>query len=143
MARKTTKASTKKLTVKKSAKKEPTPASLLKKVASVSDSTKMLSKEIKLMTKIFTENQKILISMKTMIDALTLATEQIQKQSRQINILEEDAQKLFTGLNQVRTQSNLVTKINDQATRLQEQINKIEKEGRVSAETETISQKIF
>jgi DNA repair exonuclease SbcCD ATPase subunit len=143
MAGKTTKTSIKKSTIKKSTiKKEPTPAALLKKVASVSDSTKMLAKEIKSMTKIFVENQKVLISMKNMIDALTSATEHIQKQSRQMNILEEDTQKLFTGLNQVRAQSNLVVKINDQAARLQEQIHKIEQEGKSSAETTKISQKI-
>ena len=38
-------------------KKEPSNNQLLKKVASVSDSTKTLSKEIKLMTKIFADNQ--------------------------------------------------------------------------------------
>ena len=130
----------KKTTTKKSAVKEPTPAALLKKVAGVSDSTKVLSKEIKSMTKIFGENQKVLVSMKTMIDSLTSAIEQIQKQSKQMNILEEDTQKLFAGLNQVRSQSNLVTKINDQAARLQEQIHKIEAEGK--PDTEKLSQKV-
>ncbi|MFB5598523.1 MAG: chemotaxis protein, partial [Nitrosopumilaceae archaeon] len=110
----------------KTRKKEPTPTVLLKKVAAVSDSTKTLSKEIKSMTKIFSENQKVLVSMNNMIDSLTVALEQIQKQSRQINILEEDTQKLFSGLNQVRSHSNLITKINDQTARLQDQIHKIE-----------------
>ena len=136
------KKTTKKVTTKKSTAKEPTPAALLKKVAGVSDSTKVLSKEIKSMTKIFGENQKVLVSMKTMIDSLTSAIEQIQKQSKQMNILEEDTQKLFAGLNQVRSQSNLVTKINDQAARLQEQIHKIEAEGKSSADTEKLSQKV-
>ena len=136
------KKTTKKATTKKSTAKEPTPAALLKKVAGVSDSTKVLSKEIKSMTKIFGENQKVLVSMKTMIDSLTSAIEQIQKQSKQMNILEEDTQKLFAGLNQVRSQSNLVTKINDQAARLQEQIHKIEAEGKSSADTEKLSQKV-
>ena len=136
------KKTTKKTTTKKTASKGPTPAALLKKVAGVSDSTKVLSKEIKSMTKIFGENQKVLVSMKTMIDSLTSAIEQIQKQSKQMNILEEDTQKLFAGLNQVRSQSNLVTKINDQAARLQEQIHKIEEEGKSSADTEKLSQKV-
>ncbi|MDX1533145.1 MAG: chemotaxis protein, partial [Nitrosopumilaceae archaeon] len=134
------KKTTKKVTSKKT--KEPTPAALLKKVASVSDSTKVLSKEIKSMTKIFGENQKVLVSMKTMIDSLTAAIEHIQKQSKQMNILEEDTQKLFAGLNQVRAQSNLVTKINDQAAKLQEQIQKIEEEGKSSAETQKLSEKV-
>ena len=97
-ARRTTKSSKTKKTVKKG----PTPAALLKKVASVSDSTKTLSKEIRSMTKIFTDNQKILVSMKNMIDSLTSTLEHIQKQSRQVKILEEDTQKLFSGLNPIR-----------------------------------------
>jgi len=122
-----TKASSKKTTdqVKKVTKKEPNPSALLKKVASVSDTNKALQKEIKVMSKIFGENQKVLVSMKGMIDTLTSTLEHIQKQSKQINIIEDDTQKLFAGLNQVRTQSNLVTKINDQTVKLQEEINKI------------------
>ena len=127
---------------KKTPKKEPTPAAVLKKVASVSDSTKTLSKEIKAMTKIFSENQKILVTMKNMIDSLTSALDHIQKQSRQINILEEDTQKLFLGLNQVKGQTNLVTKINDQTARLQDQITKLREVQKSPLETEKLSQKI-
>ncbi len=127
---------------KKTPKKEPTPAAVLKKVASVSDSTKTLSKEIKAMTKIFSENQKILVTMKNMIDSLTSALDHIQKQSRQINILEEDTQKLFFGLNQVKGQTNLVTKINDQTARLQDQITKLREVQKSPLETEKLSQKI-
>jgi DNA repair exonuclease SbcCD ATPase subunit len=136
-ARRTTKSSK----TKKTVKKDPTPAALLKKVASVSDSTKTLSKEIRSMTKIFTDNQKILVSMKNMIDSLTSTLEHIQKQSRQVKILEEDTQKLFSGLNQIRGQSNIVTKINDQTARLQVQINHL-KESQKAADSEKISQKI-
>ncbi|MDO8640386.1 MAG: chemotaxis protein, partial [Nitrosarchaeum sp.] len=56
---------------KKAIKREPTPAAILKKVASVSDSSKALQKEIKVMSKIFGDNQKVLVSMKEMIDTLT------------------------------------------------------------------------
>ncbi|HIE46619.1 MAG TPA: chemotaxis protein [Nitrosopumilus sp.] len=115
---------TKKKTVKQT-KREPSPSILLKKVASVSDSNKALQKEIKVMSKIFGENQKVLVSMKGMIDSLASTLEYIQKQSKQINIIEEDTQKLYVGLNQVRTQSNLVNKINDQTSKLQDEINKI------------------
>ena len=115
---------TKKKTIVK-AKKEPNPSVLLKKVASVSDSNKALQKEIKVMSKIFGENQKVLISMKGMIDALTSTLEHIQKQSKQINIIEDDTQKLYAGLNQVRSQSNLVNKINDQTSKLEKEISKI------------------
>ena len=134
--RKTTKSKTKKTT-----KKEPTPTAVLKKVALVSDSTKILSKEIKSMTKIFSENQKILVTMKNMIDSLTSALDHIQKQSRRISMLEEDTQKVFSGLSQIRTQTNLVTKINDQTARLQDQISKL-KAQKGSPETEKLSHKL-
>jgi len=100
-------------------------STLVKKVSAVSDSTKTLSKEIKSMAKIFTENHKVLLSMKEMIDTLTTALEQIQKQSKQMNILEEDNQRIYAGLNQVRAQASIITKINDHTNRLQEQVNKI------------------
>ena len=116
---------TKKKTVSQT-KKEPSPSTLLKKVASVSDSNKMLQKEIKAMSKIFGENQKVLVSMKGMIDTLTSTLEHIQKQSKQINIIEEDTQKLYAGLNQVRGQSDIVSKINNQTTKLQDEINRIQ-----------------
>ena len=77
------------------------------------------------MSKIFVENQKVLVSMKGMIDTLTTTLEHIQKQSKQINIIEADTQKLYSGLSQVRTQSNLVNKINDQTAKLQGEINRI------------------
>lgn len=93
------------------------------------------------MTKIFTDNQKILVSMKNMIDSLTSTLEHIQKQSRQVKILEEDTLKLFSGLNQIRGQSNIVTKINDQTARLQVQVNHL-KESQKAADSEKISQKI-
>ena len=120
--KKTTKAvsQTRKIT-----KREPSPSVLLKNVASFSDSNKALQKEIKVMSKIFGENQKVLVSMKGMIDTLTSTLEHIQKQSKQINIIEADTQKLYSGLSQVRAQSNLVYKINDQTAKLQEEINRI------------------
>jgi len=120
--RKTTKAVSK---TRKIMKREPSPSVLLKNVASFSDSNKALQKEIKVMSKIFGENQKVLVSMKGMIDSLSTTLEHIQKQSKQINIIEADTQKLYSGLSQVRTQSNLVNKINDQTAKLQGEINRI------------------
>ncbi|MGY5147504.1 MAG: chemotaxis protein [Candidatus Nitrosopumilus sp. bin_7KS] len=136
MATKTTK---KKTPVK--AKKEPNPSALLKKVASVSDSNKALQKEIKVMSKIFGENQKVLVSMKGMIDTLTSTLEHIQKQSKQINIIEDDTQKLYAGLNQVRSQSNLVNKINDQTAKLEKEISKIS-ELQNSSKSQDISEQV-
>ena len=137
-----TKKTTKKKTTKSTTKKQPTNTALLKKVAGVSDSTKTLSMEIKAMSKIFGENQKVLISIKDMIDTVSSAIEQIQKQSRQINIIEEDTQKLFSGLNQVRGQAKLVTKINDQTTRLQDQIAKVSDAQKTQGHSEKIMQKV-
>ena len=127
---------------KKTVKREPTPAAVLKKVASVTDSSKALQKEIKAMSKIFGDNQKVLVSMKGMIDTLTQTLENIQKQSKQINILEDDTQKLYAGLNQVRTQSNIVTKINEQTVRLQEEVNKINELQKSSPKTPELSRQI-
>ena len=127
---------------KKVIKREPTPAAILKKVASVSDSSKALQKEIKVMSKIFGDNQKVLVSMKEMIDTLTSTLESIQKQSKQINILEDDTQKLYAGLNHVRTQSNLVTKIKDQTVRLQEEVNKINELQKSSPKTQELSRQV-
>ena len=129
-------------TTKKTAKREPTPSAVLKKVASVSDSNKALQKEIKTMTKIFGENQKVLVSMKGMIDTLTSTLEGIHKQSKQINLLEDDTQKLYAGLNQVRAQSNLITKINDQTAKLQEEINKINEMQKSSPKAQELSKQV-
>ena len=138
-----TKISGKKTTnqVKKITKREPNPSALLKKVGSVSDMNKALQKEIKAMSKIFGENQKVLVSMKGMIDTLTSTLEHIQKQSKQINIIEDDTQKLFAGLNQVRTQSDLVTKINNQTVKLQEEINRIS-EIQKNSKSQELSQQV-
>jgi len=125
----------------KSIKKQPNPSVILKKVASVSDSNKALQKEIKVMSKIFGENQKVLVSMKGMIDTLTSTLEHIQKQSKQINIIEDDTQKLYAGLNQVRTQSNLINKINNQTEKLENELNKISEIQKTSKPLE-ISQKV-
>ena len=105
--------------------KRDSSSDVLKKMSSISDATKVLASEVKSMSKIFAENQKILISLKNMIDAVGSALEQIQRNARQINILEEDTQKLFSGLSQVKAHSNLIAKVNEQTGRLQEQVSKI------------------
>lgn len=132
-AKKTTKSSEKPLGM---SKKDTT--NLAKKVAAVSDSTKTLSKEIKSMSKVFTDNQKVLLSMKGMIDTLINTLEQIQKQSKQLNIIEEDNQRLYAGLNQVRTQASLITNVSEQASRLQEQVNKISQIQKESPDPQSI-----
>ena len=117
---------------KKAAAREPTPAALLKKVATVSDSNKSVQKELRAMTKIFGENQKILVSMKGMIDALASTLEHVQRQSKQINVIEDDTQKLYAGLRQARVQSDLVGRINDQTARLEKEVTRVADEQRAS-----------
>ncbi|MGI0003219.1 MAG: chemotaxis protein, partial [Nitrosopumilaceae archaeon] len=62
-----TKKSSRDITVKT---KRDSSADVLKKMSSISDATKILASEVKSMSKIFAENQKILISLKNMIDAV-------------------------------------------------------------------------
>ena len=111
---------------------------ILKQVSNASDSTKELSKEIKSMSKIFAENQKVLISMKTMIDALSTTLNQIQKQSKQINIIEEDTKKVFSDLNKMKANDRLVSKLNEQTNRIQEKITKIEQVQKSSPKTDEL-----
>ena len=125
----------------KTVKKAPTPASIIKKVETVSTSAKTLSKELKAMTKIFAENQKVLIAIKDMIDTVATSVEHVQKQSKHISSLEHDTEKLYDGLSQVRAQSGLVAKINSQTTRLQEKLKKIEDQ-KLEPKTEKLMQQV-
>lgn len=79
------------------------------------------------MSKIFADNQKILVSMKSMIDALSSTLQHVQKQSKQISIMEEDTQKLYEGLKRVSAQSDLVSRLNGQTARLQEEVGRMQK----------------
>lgn len=121
--------------------KDPS-ADLFKKMSSISDATKTLASEVKTMSKIFGENQKILVSLKNMIDAVNTALQQIQKNSRQLTILEEDTQKLFSGMSQVKAHSNIIDKINNQINRLQDQVGKIHEKQESIPDTNKIVQSI-
>ena len=107
-------------------KKDPSPSQVYNKVNAVSESTKILSKEIKGMARIFKDNQKILVSMSDMMESISLAMTQMQKQAKQINIIEEDTQRLFTGLNQVKVHERFITKLNKQTEQLDQKIVKID-----------------
>ena len=129
----------------KSGKTKPNPSNispLIKKVSVISDSTKLLSKEVKAMSKIFTENQKILVSMKNMIDTLSLTIEQIQVQEKKLNLIEGDNERLFEGLERVRNQSNIISKINTQTNELQERVEKISKINENSPNSNELMEKI-
>ena len=110
----------------KKSKKEPTQSQLFTKVSAVSESTKTISREIKDMTKIFKENQRILVSMNDMIDTLSSSMIQIQKQSKQINIIEEDTERLFSGLNKMKGNTKIITQLKEQTVKIEEQIKSIE-----------------
>ena len=107
-------------------KRDPSPSQVYNKVNAVSESTKVLSKEIKGMAKIFKDNQTILVSMSDMMESISLAMTQMQKQAKQINIIEEDTQRLFTGLNQVKVHEKFITKLNKQTEQLDQKIIKID-----------------
>ncbi len=135
-----TKHSSRKVT--SSVRKKDSSSDVLKKMSSISDTTKTLATEVKSMSKIFTENQKILISLKNMIDAVGSSLEQIQRYSRQVNILEEDTQKLFTGLSQVKAHSNLIAKVNEQTSKLQDQVSKIHEKQESMPDSNKIMQSV-
>jgi uncharacterized phage infection (PIP) family protein YhgE len=111
-------------------------------MSSISEATKVLASEVKTMSKIFTENQKILISLKSMIDGVNSSLDQIQKSSRQITIIEEDTQRLFHGMSQVKAHSNLIEKINDQINRLQDQVSKIHQKQESIPDTNKLMQNL-
>ena len=135
-------------TKKKIARREPTPSAVLKKITTLTDSNKTLQKEVRAISKmstenqkilyteirgiskIFGENQKILISLKGMIDTLASTLEAIERQSKQINIIEDDTQKLYAGLNQLRARSGMVDRINSQTIQLQKEMDKISNESK-------------
>ncbi len=115
---------------------------VVKKMSSISDATKTLASEVKTMSKIFAENQKILVSLKDMISSVNSALDQIQKNSRQINIIEEDTQRLFSGMTQVKAHSNLIDKINNQINKLQDHVEKIRDKQESMPDTNKIMQSI-
>ncbi len=121
----TVRKTTKKQPVK--TKRDPSPTQLFNKVNAVSESTKLLSKEIKGMAKIFKENQRILVSMSDMMESLNLAMTQMQKQAKQINIIEEDTQRLFKGLSQVKVHEKFITKLNKQTEDIDKKIGNMPK----------------
>ena len=123
-------------------KRGPTPSQLYNKVSAVSESTKTLSKEIKNMTKIFKENQRVLVAMNDMIDTLGSSIIQIQKQSKQINIIEEDTERLFSGLNQMKGNAKIVTKLNEQTVKLEEKIKNMEQGNKSNAKTDELVQTV-
>ena len=137
----------KKPAVKKSSRPAATTSArstdaLAKKITMVSADTKSLTKDLKVVVKIFGENQKILVSMKKMIDNLVGALDTIQKQSKKISMLETDTQKIFDGMSEIKVHARMISKLDSQAAKLHETIRGIDERARVSGGVETISEKI-
>ena len=123
-------------------KRAPTPAQLFNKVTNVSESTKALSKEIKGMAKIFKENQRILVAMSDMMESLNTTMAQMQKQSKQIGIIEEDTQRLLSGLNQVKVHEKFITKLNKQTDDLDRKMSKIDDKPKTQDVMKTVNESI-
>jgi len=123
-------------------KRNPSPSQVYNKVNAVSESTKALSKEIKGMAKIFKDNQKVLVSMSDMMESLNTTMSQMQKQAKQINIIEEDTQRLFTGLNQVKIHEKFITKLNKQTEQIDQKIVKIDERQKSIPKTDEIIRSI-
>ena len=123
-------------------KRDPTPAQLFNKVTTVSESTKALSKEIKGMAKIFKENQRILVAMSDMMESLNTTMAQMQKQSKQIGIIEEDTQRLLSGLNQVKVHEKFITKLNKQTDDLDRKMSKIDDKPKTQDVMKTVNESI-
>ena len=131
-------------TKKQSAKtnRDPSPAKLFNKVNTVSESTKVLSKEIKEMAKIFKDNQRVLVSMSSMMESLSVAMSQMQKQAKQMDIIEEDTQRLFAGLNQVKVHEQFISKLNKQTEEFDKKIAKINENQKTGPKTNEIIKSI-
>ena len=122
--------------------RDPSPAKLFNKVNTVSESTKVLSKEIKEMAKIFKDNQRVLVSMSSMMESLSVAMSQMQKQAKQMDIIEEDTQRLFAGLNQVKVHEQFISKLNKQTEEFDKKIAKINENQKTGPKTNEIIKSI-
>lgn len=118
------------------------PESILKRVDAVAESARILAEEVKGMSRIFAENQEVLVSMKAMIDGLAEAVESMHESAREAGALKEDTRKLFAGLEGVRARSDAIAGFADQASRLGDRIEAIERRGREAAGTEAVSRKV-
>ena len=61
------------------------------------------------------------------MESLNLALAQMQKQAKQIDIIEEDTQRLFTGLSQVKDHEKFITKLNKQTEDIDKKIGNMPK----------------
>ena len=118
------------------------PESILKRVDAVTESARMLTEEMGGISKIFAENQEVLVSMKAMIDGLAGAVETMHESAREAGTLKEDTRKLFAGLEGVRARSDAIAGLADQASRLDDRMEAIERRGREATGIEAVSRKV-
>ncbi|ABK77752.1 methyl-accepting chemotaxis protein [Cenarchaeum symbiosum A] len=100
-----------------------------------------LAKEIRSMTGVFAENQRILVSMGKILDGLGSAVERSRKESKRVSMIEDDTRSALAELDRVRSQSNIVERISGQTARLEEEMRKI-KESAESPGGKELSEKL-
>ena len=88
--------------------------------------TRALSGDLKALARIFAGNQKSLASMKGVLDGLADALEAFQKQTRKIGALEDDTQKLFAGIAEMRSHARTIARLDSQAAKMAETVRGID-----------------
>ena len=116
------------------------PAGTEKSISSITESTKTISKEIKTISKIFIDSHKILESMKVMISTLSSTMQHIDKHSKQITLLENESQKIQTGLMQLNQRANSVKTSSIIKEDIEKRLATIENESNFAQVKETMSE---
>ena len=80
--------------------------------------------------------------MSDMMQSLNLAMSQMQKQAKQMDIIEEDTQRLFAGLNQVKVHEQFISKLNKQTEEFDKKIAKINENQKTGPKTNEIIKSI-
>lgn len=117
-------------------------ASISKKIGDVAGETRALSGDLKAMAKIFADNQKVLVSMKGSLDGLADTLEAFQKQARKVGALEDDTQKLFAGIAEMRAHARTIARLDSQTAKMAETVKGIEARSRESDGLGEISSRV-
>ncbi len=136
------KAVTKKAPSRTTAASARTLEALAKKVTAVSKDTHALSGDLRSMAKIFGDNQKILVSMKGVMEEIADALDAIQKQSKRIGSLETDTQKIFAGIGEMRAHARIIAKLDSQSTKMEETVRGIKERSDSASGLDEISKKV-
>ena len=109
-------------------------------ISSIMESTKMISKEIKTISKIFIDNHRILESTKTMISTLSNTMQYIDKHSKQITLLENESQKIQASLMQLNQKADSVKTSGGINENIEKRLADIEKESNFAQVKETMAE---